>query len=477
MKNIFLAILLVLCVAAYGQKETIYTAKEVEQKLENQKIGLKQEAQEDIVVIQDKRLDDKIEAQDKRINEAQGHLSTFIAIISIGSGLLLAATVLVGYLIIRFNKRTIKKVKKELKNLKTETSEEVKTIKENADSTVKLALLMVDTKIKEIESLLEKAKIHVDSIQYLESNAKNIVETIIENKGGSENKEIKAETKRTVEEINEKLPINKYTFYDWFLNGYNASQKGLYEDAIFYYRKATESNDFKDESSQNKAITYNNWGSALYEFAKIRNDENLFEASLEKYKKATQIDQNDVETYNNWGNALCELATLGNDENLFETSLEKYEKATQIDQNDARTYYNWGTTLLKFAKIRNDENLFEASFEKYEKATQINENDARTYNNWGYALLELAKLRKSIEDDQSIILEKFVKASSLNETNSLYNLACLYSLLNKKEDAFEWLERALQTTPEAKENAQNDTDLDNLRQDPRFKELLNKYQC
>ena len=477
MKNILLAILLVLCVAAYGQKETIYTAKEVEQKLENQKIGLKQEALEDKVAIQDKRLDDKIEAQDKRINEAQGHLDTFIAIISIGSGLLLAATVLGGYLIFRFNKKTIRKVKKELKNLKTETSEEVKTIKDNADSTVKLALLMVDTKIKEIESLLEKAKIHVDSIQHLESNAKNIVETIFKNKDDSDNKVIKAETKRTVEEINEKLPINKYTFYDWFLNGYNASQKGLYEDAIFYFRKATESNNFKDESIQNKAITYNNWGNALYELAKIKNDEKLFEASFEKYKKAIQIDQNDGFSYNNWGNALCELAKIKNDEKLLEASLEKYKKATQIDQNYADAYNNWGSALCELAKIKNDEKLFEASLEKYKKATQINQNDGSTYNNWGNALLERAKLRKSIEDDQSIILEKFVKACSLNETVSLYNLACLYSLLNKKEDAFEWLEKALKITPQAKENVQNDPDLDNFRQDPRFKELLNKYQC
>lgn len=477
MKNIFLAILLVVCVAAYGQKETIYTAKEVEQKLENQKIGLKQEALEDKVAIQDKRLDDKIEAQDKRINEAQGHLDTFIAIISIGSGLLLAATVLVGYLIIRFNKKTIRKVREELKILKTETSEEVKTLKDYADSTVKSALLMVDMKIKEIESLLEKARIHVDSIQHLESNAKNIVETIFKNKDDSDNKVIKAETKRTVEEINEKLPINKYTFYDWFLNGYNASQKGLYEDAIFYFRKATESNDFKDENSENKAMAYNNWGAALYELAKIKIDEKLLKASLEKFQKATQIDKNDADAYNNWGNALCKLATLGNDENLFEVSLVKYQKATQIDENDAIPYNNWGNALLKLATLRNDENLFEASFEKYEKATQIDENDARTYNNWGYALLEWAKLRKSIEDDQSIILEKFVKAYSLNEAVSSYNLACLYSLLNKKDEAFEWLEKALQITPEAKENVQNDPDLDNLRQDPRFKELLNKYQC
>ncbi|WP_306540923.1 tetratricopeptide repeat protein [Dysgonomonas sp.] len=477
MKNIFLAILLVLCVAAYGQKETIYTAKEVEQKLENQKIGLKQEAQEDKVVIQDKRLDDKIEAQDKRINEAQGHLSTFIAIISIGSGLLLAATVLGGYLIFRFNKKTIRKVKKELKNLKTETSEEVKTIKENADSTVKLALLMVDTKIKEIESLLEKAKIHVDSIQHLESNAKNIVETIIENKDGSENKEIKAETKRTVEEINEKLPVNKYSFFDWFLNGYNASQKGLYEDAIFYFRKATESNNFKDESIQNKAITYNNWGNALFDLANSEKDKKFFEEAIVKYEKATQIDPNYPDAYNNWGSALSELAKLKNDENLFEASLEKYQKATQIDPNYADAYYNWGNALYDLAKLKNEEKFYETSLEKYEKATQINENDADAYYNWGSALYDLAKLRESIEDDQSIILEKFVKAYSLNETVSLYNLACLYSLLNKKDEAFEWLEKALQTTREAKENAQKDTDLDNLRQDPRFKELLNKYQC
>lgn len=474
MKNIFLAILLVVCVAAYGQKETIYTAKEVEQKLENQKIGLKQEALEDKVAIQDKRLDDKIEAQDKRINEAQGHLDTFIAIISIGSGLLLAATVLVGYLIIRFNKKTIRKVREELKILKTETSEEVKTLKDYADSTVKSALLMVDMKIKEIESLLEKAKIHVDSIQHLESNAKNIVETIFKNKDGSDNKEIKAETKRTVEEINEKLPVNKYTFYDWFLKGYNASQKGLNEDAIFYYRKATESNDFKDE---NKAMTHNNWGVAFFELANSKNDERLFEEAIKKYEEASHFEGDQSSVYNNWGNALSNLGKVRGDEKLLEEGIDKYKKAIHFNKNQNIIYKNWGNTLAVLAKLRNEEKLYEASFEKYKKATQIDPNYAGAYYNWGYALLEWAKLRESLEDDQSIIAEKFVKAYSLNETVGLYNLVCLYSLLNKKDEAFEWLEKALQTTPEAKENAQNDPDLDNLRQDPRFKELLNKYQC
>lgn len=345
MKNIFLTILLVMCGVMYGQTETVYTAKELEQKLENQKTELKKE-----------NIDDKIAAQDKRIDEAQDYLSDSISLINIGAAFLVAATAFGGYLINRSNRKTTKEVKLEIERLKTDTNEEVERIWDNADLILKNARLEMNEKIKEIESLLEKAKEHVDNIESFESNAKTLVEKIQSNKEGEDSKEIKEETKRTVEEIDEKLPVGQYTFDDWFLKGYDAREKGRYEDAAFYYRKATESADFESKNIRDRGTTY---------------------------------------------------------------------------------------------------------------------------NNWGFALFDLAKLRGTINEDQQVIKDKWLKAYELKNPACLYNLTRLYSLLDERDEAFRWFEESLQKlwkNETVQERINSDPDIDNLRQDPRFEELLNKYR-
>ena len=55
--------------------------------------------------------------------------------------------------------------------------------------------------------------------------------------------------------------------------------------------------------------------------------------------------------------------------------------------------------------------------------------------------------------------------------NSMYNIACGYARLNKTDKAFEWLEKALNGGAAVFVNLEKDTDLDNLRQDARFKKM------
>ena len=58
-----------------------------------------------------------------------------------------------------------------------------------------------------------------------------------------------------------------------------------------------------------------------------------------------------------------------------------------------------------------------------------------------------------------------------------YNVACMYSLLDQKDDAFRYLERAIELdnmpTPMTQQ-MEGDTDLDNIRKDPRYAELLKR---
>lgn len=69
--------------------------------------------------------------------------------------------------------------------------------------------------------------------------------------------------------------------------------------------------------------------------------------------------------------------------------------------------------------------------------------------------------------------EAFRKAyeGGYREGTSAYNAACGYARLNDRDRAFEWLQKAADAGFDVASYIDNDDDLDNLRSDPRFREL------
>jgi tetratricopeptide (TPR) repeat protein len=60
------------------------------------------------------------------------------------------------------------------------------------------------------------------------------------------------------------------------------------------------------------------------------------------------------------------------------------------------------------------------------------------------------------------------------QATSMYNVACGYALLNDKDNALFWLERSLAVGFDRADLLKVDSDLDPLRSDPRFKEIVRK---
>lgn len=60
------------------------------------------------------------------------------------------------------------------------------------------------------------------------------------------------------------------------------------------------------------------------------------------------------------------------------------------------------------------------------------------------------------------------------QATAMYNVACGYALLNDKENALFWLERSLAVGFDRTDLLQTDSDLDRLRAEPRFKEIVRK---
>jgi tetratricopeptide (TPR) repeat protein len=81
------------------------------------------------------------------------------------------------------------------------------------------------------------------------------------------------------------------------------------------------------------------------------------------------------------------------------------------------------------------------------------------YNNKEY--------ERSIEIYQGILASGFP-----NEAGLIYNIACNEALLGRADTAIEHLKKAIEADGRAAELARTDEDLDSIRDDPRFKELV-----
>lgn len=122
--------------------------------------------------------------------------------------------------------------------------------------------------------------------------------------------------------------------------------------------------------------------------------------------------------------------------------------------------YQDGFTLACENILRIDENgeVTEKQPEIAEKASWLNS-------------MAVQKMERNQLSDALVILKEAVKLKP-DDSSLLYNLACIYSLLNNKEEALNALEQAVKAGWNNFTHMQNDTDLENIKGEERFKKLI-----
>ena len=97
-----------------------------------------------------------------------------------------------------------------------------------------------------------------------------------------------------------------------------------------------------------------------------------------------------------------------------------------------------------------------------EQRLDLNPDDARAYNLGATTLMKLGNIPRALEfAAMSLSIEP-------DDPLILYNVACMYALMDKREDALGHLERAVQNGFGHKESMANDPDLDSIRRTPWF---------
>lgn len=202
----------------------------------------------------------------------------------------------------------------------------------------------------------------------------------------------------------------------------------------------------------------------------------------EEYKVATVLNPRNYDAYNNWGTALMELARTksGSEaEKLYNEAFEKYQCATEYKPDFYDAYNNWGTALSGLAKTKSGskaEDLYNDAIDKYREAVKYKPDYHKAYYNWGNALIYLAQIKSDSEAEglYEEAIEKYQQAIKYGGYS--YNLACLYALRNRKEEALKYLDHALSRGKVSVKLVEEDNDWDAFREDPDFKHLLSQYK-
>ena len=268
---------------------------------------------------------------------------------------------------------------------------------------------------------------------------------------------------------------------------------GLVEDALADYSKAIDLDPKDDLAWMNRGVgkfdlgqlddaladlsksievrgpdllhCYNNRAAVLQQMG--RTDDSIADC-----KKALALDPKSSEAYIN-------LGVAKRSRGLLDEAMADYTKAIDLDPKSANAHMNRGN-------VRDELGLWNESIKDFEKAlalapprwkfrTQVEESiqaqEFKPVFREARGLHRVKKHREAIEKYLPIVA-KIPK--SRYGYMAAFNIACAYALMGEKAQALDWMEKAFDLGWQDYAHAQRDTDLDSLRDDERFRKLMER---
>jgi adenylate cyclase len=192
----------------------------------------------------------------------------------------------------------------------------------------------------------------------------------------------------------------------------------------------------------------------------LRADER-FEEAEEEFEKAIAINARLFEP-------LHFYAQMMRSTGQYERSAVLFRRAGEVRPEDYQTI----SIASLMYEMLDDEDQAQAmrieTIERAKRAIELNPNDSRAIIMMGIILVKMGQV------EESLSLAK--KAIELNpKSGSIwYNTACIYVEIGRVDESLDYLERAVELGARNKRYYENDSDLDPLRDHPRFKALMER---
>ncbi len=274
------------------------------------------------------------------------------------------------------------------------------------------------------------------------------------------------------------------------------NEYAYYERALFYYKFHKDSLSLLDIS---KSIELNPSKQLFYLFRAV------LLIQLEKYELAIndihKLDKTDAETNYLYGKYFLHLDSINQAFTYFDNAISiVMQNHTQLFIQPSNFYYYRGKlhfamnryenaiqdftiALSRVPKFKKD-NIYMLRANVYNTIHQTDDfkrdvDSAFAINSDSFTLAYLYALSGNTTKTEELIHTFFSTDSNTSchkKGLQPYHIACLYAILNKKEIALAYLEKALQQGYDKFNWIMIDFDMRNIKEDPTFIQLIKKYQ-
>jgi non-specific serine/threonine protein kinase len=150
----------------------------------------------------------------------------------------------------------------------------------------------------------------------------------------------------------------------------------------------------------------------------------------------------------------------------MEKAVELFGRASALDPADYQSLVHLGQCLRVLGRGEEETRVNEQATRLVERYVEANPEDARAFYLGALAYLQLGNRDRCLEWSRRAL------TIDPEESGTLYNVACIHSLLGESERALDLLEDAVRHGFGHKEWLENDPDFISLRDHPRFQGLL-----
>ncbi|HLW78301.1 MAG TPA: tetratricopeptide repeat protein, partial [Terriglobia bacterium] len=185
--------------------------------------------------------------------------------------------------------------------------------------------------------------------------------------------------------------------------------------------------------------------------------------AIGEFESAIRLDPSLFEAYYFYGRTLFEAGNMEQSARMFEQAQRVNPEDFQAPSLLAQAYQNLGRTTDCAAAHRR-------ALEIIRRHVELHSDDARALYLGANALSHLGERQQALDWNERAL------AIDSTDPGILYNVACVYSVLGEPNRAIDCLERSIAFGRKQLEWMQNDSDLDPLRNHPRFRALLESLQ-
>ncbi len=227
---------------------------------------------------------------------------------------------------------------------------------------------------------------------------------------------------------------------------------------IYFERKA----DILEKAIESglKALTYDSSLSEAYAtLALAHYNKNLIDEALISGQKAVELDPNNYI-------GLWVLGRIYQSTDRDEEAIQLLKKVISLNPEFYSAYMDLRLCYDRLGKKEEYDKLLQTTIEFYPRFLSQHPDDARAHILYATDLAQVGKIEEAKEEGKKAF------ELSPNDSVMLYNVACLYSRLDDKVSAIEYLKNALSAGYSNYEWIKRDSDFDNIRNEQGYIELM-----